>query len=92
MSVAAALDLGQPRIVFSQANFWQANSFSDFFAQILGWANIGSDVRARDQRKPRPQCPHRSMRTLDREESGIKSCSGRTPCRSGRRALRESAD
>ena len=63
----------------------------------VGGGGIGSDVRARDQRKPRPQCPHGSMDTLDREESGLKlvhglACSGRTPCRSGRRALRESAD
>eukprot|EP00966_Prymnesium_polylepis_P227200 5257426-Prymnesium_polylepis.1 len=37
------------------------------------------------------------MRTLDREESGLKLVHGfarlgRTPCHSGRRALRESAD
>ena len=37
------------------------------------------------------------MHTLNREESGLKlvhgfARSGRTPCRSGRRALRESAD
>ena len=65
--------------------------------RYVGGGGIGSDVRARDQRKPRPQCPHGSMDTLDREESGLKlvhglACSGRTPCRSGRRALRESAD
>ena len=60
----------------------------------VGGGGIGSDVRARDQRKHRTQCPHGSMRTLDRESNSWDGLarSGRTPCRSGRRALRESAD
>eukprot|EP00966_Prymnesium_polylepis_P078653 1822841-Prymnesium_polylepis.1 len=61
-----------------------ARSLSAAWSDV-GGGGIGSDVRTRDQRKPRPQCPHGSMRTLGREESGLKlvhgfARSGRTPC------------
>ena len=56
-----------------------------------------SSARPSASRDHSGQCPHGSIRKLNREESGLKlvhgfACSGRTPCRSGRRALRESAD
>ena len=58
----------------------------------VGGGGTGSDVRARYQRKPRPQCPHGSMRSSECEESGRKlvpgfTRSGRTEGRSGRRRI-----
>ena len=58
----------------------------------VGGGGTGSDVRARYQRKPRPQCPHGSMRSSECEESGRKlvpgfTRAGRTEGRSGRRRI-----